>query len=62
MEPIRETMRLHPFHPDVAMAHVRFIESNGKAAPPCPRSLLEKALKGLRNLGYTVKASYELEF
>jgi glutamine synthetase len=54
MEAIRETLRMHPLHPNVAMAHVKFLQGDGTASPYCPRSLLEKALGELKELGYTV--------
>ena len=45
---IKETIKRHPIHTNVALSHVKFLNSDGTPHYACPRSHLERACAELK--------------
>ena len=60
--PRHETLRKHPYHPGVGIVQTKILDKDGQPFMKCPYHLLERAVSALKELGYTLKLGFELEF
>lgn len=62
LRPDLETLCVDPRLPDLASVLCSFRLPDGSPIPNCPRSMVRRLLDELRDLGYTMRAGYEVEF
>lgn len=60
--PDKSTFRKAPWSKNQGMCFVKFYNNDNTPFEGCPRYLLEKSLGQLKEMGYSIKAGFEIEF